>query len=453
MGEKKPEPLDFVKDFQEYLTQQTHHVNMISGSVSSDKEGDTLQGGPQNHDVLTANSPCLALPAAGTDSVQNGLDHPSVEVSLDDGAGMLVDGFERTFDGKLKCRYCNYASKGTARLIEHIRIHTGEKPHRCHLCPFASAYERHLEAHMRSHTGEKPYKCELCSFRCSDRSNLSHHRRRKHKMLPIKGTRPSLGNKKMWGVLQKKVSSLGYCRRTLINLSPPSMVVHKTDYLSDFSHEIPSIHSESYENLAKASHVGGMSRDPQELMVDNPLNQLSTLAGQLSSLPPDTQNPASPDTGPCPDEKPFMIHQPPPSACASAVSTSVVQSSSPASPDVRPNHNHRNCSPMAGPSSERSGRTSTPSISNSQPSTPAPALPVQDPQLLHHCQHCDMYFADNILYTIHMGCHGFENPFQCNICGCKCKNKYDFACHFARGACRPLVSCCAFRRNGEHAEK
>nr|KAF6378928.1 hypothetical protein mMyoMyo1_009801 [Myotis myotis] len=146
MGKKKPEPLDFVKDFQEYLTQQTHHVNMISGSVSGDKEAEALWG-------------------AGTDGDQNGLDHPSVEVSLDENSGMLVDGFERTFDGKLKCRYCNYASKGTARLIEHIRIHTGEKPHRCHLCPFASAYERHLEAHMRSHTGEKPYKCELCSFR------------------------------------------------------------------------------------------------------------------------------------------------------------------------------------------------------------------------------------------------------------------------------------------------
>lgn len=62
---------------------------------------------------------------AGTDGDQNGLDHPSVEVSLDESSGMLVDGFERTFDGKLKCRYCNYASKGTARLIEHIRIHTG----------------------------------------------------------------------------------------------------------------------------------------------------------------------------------------------------------------------------------------------------------------------------------------------------------------------------------------
>ncbi len=56
---------------------------MISGSVSGDKEAETLQG-------------------AGTEGDQNGLDHPSVEVSLDENSGMLVDGFERTFDGKLE---------------------------------------------------------------------------------------------------------------------------------------------------------------------------------------------------------------------------------------------------------------------------------------------------------------------------------------------------------------
>lgn len=64
---------------------------------------------------------------------------------LGENPGMLVDRFERTFDGKLKCRYCNYASKGAARLIEHIRIRTDEKPHRCHFYQFASAYEHHLE--------------------------------------------------------------------------------------------------------------------------------------------------------------------------------------------------------------------------------------------------------------------------------------------------------------------
>uniref|UniRef100_A0A3Q2Y6X3 C2H2-type domain-containing protein n=1 Tax=Hippocampus comes TaxID=109280 RepID=A0A3Q2Y6X3_HIPCM len=103
MGEEKPDTLDFVKDFQEYLSQQTQHVNMISGSVSGVKEADEL-------------------PA---DCSQNGLDHPAVDMSLEDGAGILVDGFERTFDGKLKCLYCSYATRGTARLVEHIRMHTG----------------------------------------------------------------------------------------------------------------------------------------------------------------------------------------------------------------------------------------------------------------------------------------------------------------------------------------
>ncbi|KAF5904246.1 zinc finger protein Pegasus-like, partial [Clarias magur] len=102
MGEEKPETLDFVKDFQEYLSQQTQHVNMISGSVSGVKDSEDV-------------------PA---DLEHNGLDHAPVDISLEDGTNMLVDGFERTYDGKLKCRYCNYASRGTARLIEHIRIHT-----------------------------------------------------------------------------------------------------------------------------------------------------------------------------------------------------------------------------------------------------------------------------------------------------------------------------------------
>lgn len=396
MEDIKSEPLDFVKDFQEYLTQQTQHVNMISGSVGGERESESP---PQ---------------AAATESEQNGLNQPSVEVSLEDSSGLLADDFERTYDGKLKCRYCNYASKGTARLIEHMRIHTGEKPHRCHLCPFASAYERHLEAHMRSHTGEKPYKCELCSFRCSDRSNLSHHRRRRHKLLPMKGPRSTLSSRKMLSVLQKRTSSLAYSRRLFINFSPPSMVVQNPDYQNDFSHELPHLHSDTYE-----AHVGN-GKDAQHMMADNPLNQLSTLAGQLASLPPESQTPVSPDR----DEKPFLIQQ----ASGGQASAGGAHTSPPTAVEPQPPA-RRNYSPAAGPSSEHSSA----SVSNSMPSTPVPPLPPQDPQLLHSCQYCHTYFADNILYTIHMGCHSYENPFQCNICGSKCSDKYDFACHFAQG--------------------
>ncbi|GCB69187.1 hypothetical protein scyTo_0005435 [Scyliorhinus torazame] len=105
MDEKRAASVDFVKDFQEYLTQQTQHVNMISGSVGGEKEPSSLQ--------------------TGSEIDHNGMHHASVEVSLDDGSGLMSDGLERTYDGKLKCRYCNYASKGTARLMEHIRMHTG----------------------------------------------------------------------------------------------------------------------------------------------------------------------------------------------------------------------------------------------------------------------------------------------------------------------------------------
>lgn len=256
----------------------------------------------------------------------------------------------------------------------------------------------------------------------------------------MKGAR-SLSHKKMLSVLQKKATSYGYGRRLLINFSPPSMVVHKGDDVSDFSHELPHLQQETYDGPSRAAadegHQSEQSHRCHDAVMDNPLNQLSTLAGQLASLPAESESPPQPPVSPgvesMVDEKPFLIQQPHP-ATAPVASIVHASSSSPITPEPRAPP-HSSCSPGVGPCSEHSGRTSTPSVSNSRPSTPAPGLsaPLQEPHALHHCQHCDIYFPDNILYTIHMGCHGYENPFQCNICGHKCKSKYDFACHFARG--------------------
>lgn len=71
---------------------------------------------------------CFFVSEAAPRSELNGLDPPSVEVSLsmEDGSEVQMDGLERTCDGKYKCSYCSYANKGMARLIEHIRIHTGQ---------------------------------------------------------------------------------------------------------------------------------------------------------------------------------------------------------------------------------------------------------------------------------------------------------------------------------------
>ncbi|KAM7381468.1 hypothetical protein PAMA_012351 [Pampus argenteus] len=414
MEEIKTEPVDFVKEFQEYLTQQTQHVNMISGSVCGEKES------------------VEPFPAVAPRSEQNSLDPPSVEVSLsvEDVSDVQMDGLERTCDGKYKCSYCSYANKGMARLIEHIRIHTGEKPHRCQLCPFASAYERHLEAHMRSHTGEKPYKCDLCAFRCSDRSNLSHHRRRRHKLLPTRVVRSPFSNKRMLNALQKRTGSLGFSRRLLINISPPSVVMQKTDYLNDLSHKLHHhLNGSEYKNLAEVDDNDSCSRGANGLTFNNPLDQLSTLAGQLADLHPESQTLASPDRESLKDEKPILIQQvsgTPVAMCSNGVQASPPKKESPTS-------GCGSCSPEPGLRFENSVNALTGSVNNSQPSTPTPVLTTPDQHLLHKCQHCEIHFSDNILYTIHMGCHGYEHPFRCNVCGHMCIDKYDFACHFAQG--------------------
>lgn len=386
MEEIKTEPIDFVKEFQEYLTQQTQHVNMISGSVCGEKEA--AEHYPSHIHVSQA------VEQGGVDPQP-----PEVSLSVGDVPDVHVDGLERTSDGKYKCSYCSYANKGLTRLIEHIRIHTGEKPHRCQLCPFASAYERHLEAHMRSHTGEKPYKCDLCSFRCSDRSNLSHHRRRRHKLLPAR-LQP-FANKRMLSALQKRTNSIGYGRRLLLNFNPASVVTQKADYVNDFPHK----HHE-FRKLDE-SHVSS------NLPFSNPLNQLSTLAGQLSEFAPDCSE--SPK-----DEKPILIQHITSEAVSTHVSSGV--QTSPAKPQSPVS---QNCSPTPGISFENMAN----SDSNSQPNSPGRVTV----EVLQKCPHCDIHFSDNILFTIHMGCHGFEQPFQCNICGHICNDKYDFACHFARG--------------------
>uniref|UniRef100_UPI0037E807B6 zinc finger protein Pegasus-like n=1 Tax=Semicossyphus pulcher TaxID=241346 RepID=UPI0037E807B6 len=412
MEEIKTEPVDFVREFQEYLTQQTQHVNMISGSVCGEKEA-----GEPYQDVAPRGE-------------QNGLDPAPVDVNLplEDSSDVQVDGLERTCDGKYKCSYCSYANKGMTRLIEHIRIHTGEKPHRCQLCPFASAYERHLEAHMRSHTGEKPYKCDLCAFRCSDRSNLSHHRRRRHKLLPTRVVRSPFANKRMLSSLQKRTGSLGFGRRLLINFNPPSMMMPKSDYLGDFSNKIP--HHLNGSEYKKVDENDGRNRGANGLTFNNPLDQLSTLAGQLADLHPESQTPTSPDRESLLDEKPILIQQVSGehvAMCSNGVQTSPPNKESPVS-------GPGSYSPDPGLGFENSMNTLTASVSNSQPGTPAPpAQTAPDQQLLQKCPHCDIHFLDNILYTIHMGCHGYEHPFQCNICGHMCTDRYDFACHFARG--------------------
>ncbi|KAG9475965.1 hypothetical protein GDO78_002832 [Eleutherodactylus coqui] len=52
---------------------------------------------------------------------------------------------------------------------------------------------------------------------------------------------------------------------------------------------------------------------------------------------------------------------------------------------------------------------------------------------VHKCEHCRVLFLDHVMYTIHMGCHGFRDPFECNMCGYQSQDRYEFSSHITRG--------------------
>ncbi|XP_036401170.1 zinc finger protein Helios [Megalops cyprinoides] len=49
------------------------------------------------------------------------------------------------------------------------------------------------------------------------------------------------------------------------------------------------------------------------------------------------------------------------------------------------------------------------------------------------CEHCRVLFLDHVMYTIHMGCHGYRDPLECNICGYHSRDRYEFSSHIVRG--------------------
>lgn len=53
--------------------------------------------------------------------------------------------------------------------------------------------------------------------------------------------------------------------------------------------------------------------------------------------------------------------------------------------------------------------------------------------LTNRCIHCGIYFLDEVMYALHMSCHGDQGPYQCSFCLHMCVDRYDFTTHIQRG--------------------
>lgn len=77
---------------------------------------------------------------------------------------------------KHECDVCRKVFNSKARLKDHKRIHSGERPFECDICQRRFIQLSHLRHHLRIHTGERPYQWSICNIRFTQMSTLNQHR-------------------------------------------------------------------------------------------------------------------------------------------------------------------------------------------------------------------------------------------------------------------------------------
>ncbi|XP_037615348.1 zinc finger protein 408 isoform X2 [Sebastes umbrosus] len=76
---------------------------------------------------------------------------------------------------KVQCTVCSKLLANSGSLRNHMKLHTGEKPHICQHCGKSFSQKGNLESHLRIHSGEKPYSCTDCDQSFSQKPDLRRH--------------------------------------------------------------------------------------------------------------------------------------------------------------------------------------------------------------------------------------------------------------------------------------
>ncbi|XP_078787561.1 DNA-binding protein Ikaros isoform X6 [Oryzias latipes] len=370
---------------------------------------------------------------------------PSPEAKAFSSAGGI-----RLPNGKLKCDICGIVCIGPNVLMVHKRSHT-ERPFQCSQCGASFTQKGNLLRHIKLHSGEKPFKCHLCSYACRRRDALTGHLRTH-----------SVG----------KPHKCGYCGRSYKQRS--SLEEHKErchNYLQCMGLQ-NSIYTGD-KRLSDLSYDGAAGELIQPHVIDQAINSAISYLGAESLRPLVQTSPASSDVG---LSSLYGLHKP---ASESHTGTALSAKDS-AAENLLLLSNSKSASSEKDGSPSHSGQDSTDTESNNE-DRPAGAasgliyltnhitsgvrngvLPlVKEEQQrqydalranmemasegfkvvtsdgeqvrAYRCEHCRVLFLDHVMYTIHMGCHGFRDPLECNLCGHRSQDRYEFSSHITRG--------------------
>ncbi|XP_040500437.1 DNA-binding protein Ikaros isoform X7 [Ursus maritimus] len=357
-------------------------------------------------------------------------------------------------NGKLKCDVCGIICIGPNVLMVHKRSHTGERPFQCNQCGASFTQKGNLLRHIKLHSGEKPFKCHLCNYACRRRDALTGHLRT-HSVIKEEANHSEMA---------EDLCKIGSERSLVLDRLASNVAKRKSSMPQKFVgdkclSDMPYDSSTSYEkeNEMMQTHV-----------MDQAINNAISYLGAESLRPLVQTPPGSSEVVPVINPM-YQLHKPhaegPPRSNHSAQDSAVenllllskaksVSSEREASPsnscqdstDTESNNeeqrssliyltNHINPHARNGLSikEEHPAYDVLRAASESSQDAFRVISTSGEPMKVYKCEHCRVLFLDHVMYTIHMGCHGFRDPFECNMCGYHSQDRYEFSSHITRG--------------------
>ncbi|XP_029445607.1 DNA-binding protein Ikaros isoform X9 [Rhinatrema bivittatum] len=370
-------------------------------------------------------------------------------------------GGERPF----QCSQCGASFTQKGNLLRHIKLHSGEKPFKCHLCNYACRRRDALTGHLRTHSVGKPHKCGYCGRSYKQRSSLEEHKERCHNYLQsmgLPGNLYSVKDENNQHEMAEDLCKIGSERSLVLDRLASNVAKRKSSMPQKFVGEkrlsdLPYDASATYEkeNEMMQPHV-----------IDQAINSAISYLGAESLRPLVQTPPGGSDMGPVISSM-YQLHKAPvdghsytnhtahDGAVENLLLLSKVKSTS-SEKDASPSNSCHDSTDTESNNEERSGliyltnhiaphARNGLSLKDHRPSdmlragteSSQDAFKVissnGEPVRVYKCEYCRVLYLDHVMYTIHMGCHGFRDPFECNMCGYQSQDRYEFSSHITRG--------------------
>ncbi|XP_056466070.1 DNA-binding protein Ikaros isoform X9 [Gadus chalcogrammus] len=367
---------------------------------------------------------------------------------------LMVHKRSHTGERPFQCNQCGASFTQKGNLLRHIKLHSGEKPFKCHLCNYACRRRDALTGHLRTHSVGKPHKCAYCGRSYKQRSSLEEHKERCHHYLQCMGLQNSLytGEKRlselsfeggavemiqphvMDQAINSAISYLGAeSLRPLVQTSPASSSGGGGDAA------LTSMYASLHAKLPPPPNPDGGGGGGGGGGAGNGLSSKDSAAENLlllskSKSSSEKDGSASPPSGRDSSDSESNNEEPRSSGRGGG------GAGAGAGPGLIYLANH-----MASGGLRNGG---LPLVKEEQQRQLADALRASmelasegfkvvagdgEQVRAYRCQHCRVLFLDHVMYTIHMGCHGFRDPFECNLCGHRSQDRYEFSSHMTRG--------------------